>query len=133
MPQYNFTCSKCKNTWDKYYSFKEYDAIVLPKLEKCPDCRKKKFVRQTLFAPNINLNNTIGAASEKNTKNLGHYGLEKKIKEHEDALAKKNKNKKTRKTPWYGSLPKEKAKAILGEKDAKTKKDKINKYIMEGT
>lgn len=127
MPQYHFKCNKCEEYWQKYYSFQEYDEIVLPKKEKCPKCKKPKQVRMIIHAPMINLGATIGAQAEKNTKGLGG-----KIQEEHLAKQEKKKKKQKKHEPWYGKLGKTKMKEIFSENNQKEKKRKIQKYIREG-
>lgn len=127
MPQYHFTCDKCNIYWDKHYSFKEYDEIVLPKLEKCQKCKKAKKVRVIIYPPMINLGATIGVQAEKNTKTLGG-----KIEEEQHEKIEKKRKKQKKHEPWYGKLGKAKMKEIFSENNPKEQKRKINKYIREG-
>lgn len=128
MPQYHFTCDKCNEYWQKQYTFKEYDEIVLPKKEKCKTCKKAKKVRVIIQPPMINLGATIGARAERNTKRLGG----KVDEEHAKKIEKNKKKNKKAADPWYGKLGKPKMKEIFGETNEKEKKRKIQKYIREG-
>ena len=126
MPTYSFSCQKCEYDWDQYYSFDDFDKLVKPGKIKCPKCKKK--AQDRLHAPNINVGQSIGAIAEKNSKDLGTYGLQKKYHDDDEKRVKPKKEHK----PWYGKMSREKMKDIFGEKNQKEKQKKINKYIREG-
>jgi len=56
MPTYSFICQKCKNNFDLYASFEEYDKKD-PKKFRCPNCGSIKI--QQNFS-NIIFNNKSG-------------------------------------------------------------------------
>ena len=153
MPNYDLVCSNCGNSWEIYLSYNDYSKIG--KSLPCPCCKKRKSVSVSI--ENIEVRTfvyqepkTVGHQMHRNTERMGKYELESKRaldkqKESENkqkrrqalkdsgVLPKGSKLVETVKLtkPWFGELPKEKAKKIFSG-TPKEQAEKVQKYIEKG-
>ena len=71
MPQYYFECQTdkkgCGTTFCVECPISEYDERY-PK--SCPNCRRKKSLRQVLFPPETHIPKTLGSLAERNTREM---------------------------------------------------------------
>lgn len=94
MPEYNFICNKCNQYTTEYWHVSEYDEKF--KNIKCSHCKSKK-INRAYDVDNIHTTvkeiKTIGQLAEANTKKLGKYGLEEKMRQDNKIVDKEKKNK----------------------------------------
>lgn len=94
MPEYHFICEKCETYSVEYWYISEYDDKI--KKSKCHQCGSKK-VHRAYDVDNIHTTvkeiKTIGQLAESNTKKLGKYGLEEKMKQDNTVVDKQKKEK----------------------------------------
>lgn len=153
MPNYDLVCSHCDNKWELYLPIKEFDKIG--KKISCPQCKKRKTVSVSL--ENVEIHTfvyqdpkTVGHQAARNTERMGKYELEsRKTQEKEQRASQRQARRQALKEsgilpkgsslvepekiakPWFGELPKEKAKKIFsGTK--KEQAEKVKKYIEKG-
>lgn len=132
MPRYEFICDECNIFWELQILFSEYD--TKKKNIKCPQCKKKKTVRQYLENKDIHGYvyqdpSTVGHQAARNTERMGKLELQSKLETDKIHRIKEQKNKQP--TPWYGKLAKSKMDQI--QKASGADKDKIiKKYIETG-
>jgi len=129
MPRYEFACDDCEIFWEKFIMFSEFDEKV--KKIKCPQCKRKKTIRQYLENKNIygmvyQDPSTVQHQADRNTKNMGKYELESRLESDKIHQIKKQKEQYK---PWYGRMSKEDKKKIENSGDAKKA---IKKYIIDG-
>lgn len=153
MPNYDLACSNCNNKWELYLPFKDFPKIG--KKISCPCCRKRKTVSVSIEDVSIHTfiyqdPKTVGHQAARNTEKMGKYELEsRKNKEKEERLNQKKarrqalqesgilpKGSKLVETekiekPWFGELPKDKAKQIFSGTE-KEQEAKIKKYVEKG-
>lgn len=153
MPNYDLICSNCGNKWEIFLSFNDFHKIGTK--ISCPCCNKRKTVSVSIEDVSIHTYiyqepKTVGHQAARNTEKMGKYELEsRKAKEKEERLNQKQARRQALKDsgilpkgaklieteklekPWFGELPKEKAKKIFsGTK--KEQSEKIKKYIEKG-
>jgi len=135
MPVYNFVCNHKKHhEFEQYLSFSEFDSCKAANTwPLCPDCKCPGHLAIPDEPPHANVvnNDTVGKIAENNSKKLGKFGVEDTTLAEEKRRIPK-KPKKDAKSAWYGAIGPEKGKDIFNEKDPKKKKEKINKYVLEG-
>lgn len=133
---YAFICDVedggCGHSWDKELDPKEKIKST------CPNCKKRKPVRQNWEANNtycgvVQEPSTIGQLAERNTKNMGRYELDSK---HAADDARNEKTKKAlgidkQKQPWYGTMDSDTKKRLFSGTKLE-QAEKQTKYIMEG-
>jgi putative FmdB family regulatory protein len=129
MPVYEFSCSKCKHSFEVSLTFSDFDKLGKKKQAKCPQCKAKKYtsicISEPAYCSVVNIN-TIGQLAEKNIKKVGQTKIQELEAKKADILPK---NKKT--PPWYGKLGTDNAKKLFsGSK--KEQRAKIRKYVREG-
>lgn len=137
---------ECQNEGCQFL-FEVEQKVSARRLRKCPACGKRKLERVILEAPLGFVQReptTVGQLAERNTKELGTYGVQAMRRKQEQAkiAAKKEAIKDLQKKlpagaripeyqehkPWYGKLEEKQKKAILSDESG----DKTHKYIMTG-
>ena len=92
MPEYSFRCEECSHDFSEFWSISSYDE-KLNNLN-CENCGSKK-VHRDYQEDNMVVSyyevKTIGQLAERNTKKMGKYHLEDKMREDNMELHKKNK------------------------------------------
>jgi hypothetical protein len=153
MPNYDLICNSCDNKWEIFLPFKDFDKIG--KSISCPCCKKRKTVSVSLENTDVRAfvyqePKTVGHQAIRNTEKMSKYELEsRRTKEKEErtsqkkarrqalqesgVLPKGSKLVETEKIekPWFGELPKEKAKKIFSG-TPKEQSEKVKKYIEKG-
>lgn len=61
MPSYDFECSKCNHTFDRFMSFNEYEIPTT-----CPECGETSCVHRVYSAPDLSVPKTVGSLADKN-------------------------------------------------------------------
>ena len=116
MPRYSFTCEKCGHNQEKFWLISEYDNNL--KSCKCEKCKSRKIYRNyqsdNMYG-SVREVKTVGQLAERNTKKMGRYELENRLKEDKipEEIEKRNKRQKLNKL-------------------AKMNDKQKTKYIMEG-
>jgi hypothetical protein len=123
MPLYELICDKCKYFWEERLTFAEFDNLSTKQC-LCGEVGQihTNAVHDILYAK-VKEITTIGALAEQNTKRRGRY-------KNSEIEAKAR--KKEPKSDWTGDIEGKKYKEIISIKNSKTRKQAINKYIMEG-
>jgi DNA-directed RNA polymerase subunit RPC12/RpoP len=114
MPEYNFSCGDCKNDFSCFWSIKSYDDS-LAKLT-CEKCGSKKVFRdyqEDNMVVSYHEVKTIGQLAEKNTKKMGRYELEEKMRQDNMDLHKKNKEVSAKRRKINKMTPEQKHKYIM--------------------
>ena len=138
MPTYLYKC-KC-GEFELKRSFKDYRDK-----EKCPKCGK--LCKQIISCPHFNIisePSTVRQLSEKNTREMGKYELEDRIRKDKNEKQEQRITALKRKKilpedyklpentePWYGTLDKKKKKELFSGTKAEQKK-KVKRYIQKG-
>lgn len=75
MPSYHYICDNCGHELLENLAISQFKKRV-----KCPQCKKKSLVYQ--YGCNVRvIGLNVGSLAEKNTKAMGRYGLEEKIRQ----------------------------------------------------
>ena len=130
MPEYTYHCNACDYEFDLKQNY--HDKAK----RKCPECKRWKLHR-IIFAPHIYTYSepqTVGLLAERNTKKLGKYELQKKLKDIDDKSYIKpselpknmSRIKQSKEKPWY--RPSQKIDMSLDKLTPKQKE----KYIATG-
>ena len=116
MPEYSFHCEKCSYDFSELWSITSYEDRL--KTVCCPECHSNKVYRdyqEDSVVVSYHEVKTIGQLAEKNTKKMGKYHLEDRMREDNMELHKKNKE---------ASAKRRKLNKMTAEQK--------HKYVMEG-
>ena len=114
MPEYNFKCEKCNSMSVEFWRVQEYDDNM--KKVKCHQCKSKKVNREyslDSIHATVKEIKTIGQLAEANTKKLGKYGLEEKMRKDNKIISKEAKDKKDLMRKINKMTPEQKQKWIV--------------------
>jgi hypothetical protein len=71
MPQYLFQCNETKGGCGASIHLTCLISELTEKTPKtCPNCGKRKYIQQILFAPNVSIPSTIGSLADRNASKM---------------------------------------------------------------
>lgn len=114
MPEYSFKCSKCAHSFSHFWSISSYDENI--KTITCENCGDKQVFRnyqEDNMVVSYHEVKTIGQLAEKNTKKMGKYELENRMKNDNMDLHKQNKEISARRRKINKMTPTQKKKWIM--------------------
>jgi len=114
MPRYSFCCEACSDKFIKSWMIKEYDIEI--KKNSCPSCGSNKVFRdyeEDNMVVSYHDVKTIGQLAEKNTKKMGKYELENRMRDDNMELHKQNKEVSARRRKINKMTPQQKKKWIM--------------------
>lgn len=113
MPTYQYECQSCQYEFEIVQSMRDEELI------ECPSCKELKLMRVVTGGLGFFLDEpkTIGRLAEINTKKMGHYERDEKLRRDDEAKA---------------SDPANKMKQKIKLANKTDTPEKATKYIMEG-
>lgn len=116
MPEYSFYCRKCKHKFSRYWNISQYDKEI--DLIECESCSAdKSFVSRDYQEDNMVVSyhevKTIGQLADRNTKKMGKYELQDKMREDNMDFHKKNKEVAAKRRRLNKMTPEQKKKWIM--------------------
>jgi hypothetical protein len=92
MPEYSFNCKKCDCNFSCFWPISSYDKnLVDLSCENCGSSQVFRDYQEDNVVVSYHDIKTIGQLAERNTKKMGKYHLEEKMRQDNMGLHKKNK------------------------------------------
>jgi hypothetical protein len=114
MPEYSFRCSKCLHGFSHFWSISSYDNnIKNTTCEKCGNAEIFRDYQEDNMVVSYHDVTTIGQLAERNTKKMGKYELETRMKNDNMDLHKENNEISARRRKINKMTPTQKKKWIM--------------------
>jgi hypothetical protein len=114
MPEYSFNCKNCRHDFSCFWSIGSYDKNISElSCEKCGSSQVFRDYQEDNVVVSYHDVKTIGQLAERNTKKMGKYHLEEKMRQDNVELHKKNREVSAKRRKLNNMTAEQKHKYIM--------------------